>query len=700
MINQIDCFANGKVFIRESSEMTTMFDIVLNDHSSILSSSLYCLQQNGFMCDTKLQGIDGHVLVHGIVLSVTSLYFKGIIEKSSQDAKNIKLINLETENVSVINLFVELLYTGKVICSEQNVKKIINLIKLYKIENVCYYCKKEKPTAIISEDNVNSMSEIESPFGEITDTENMETVEGSDCGFLAHSKESPSGSSDKSGQNNPVKTLVDKRNSLPGNVRKTSTRKRKLNPKYFNESSQTLRKADTQNKKQLKNYFNENNESGVSSASEKSKTANDDISSVEKVMTRNEGQRSNIGYEIDQKEESVSSKNQPANAVKNEPRNNKQQVKQNQSTKTMQQKNIKVEPNKIQDVVISDRNKDTGSKKTMDKEYIQSVSTGLTNNAEKDKNENKCPDDVKQESKGKRTRIESQNLLAKLGLIATKENSVAEENTMILECEIGLSDPESENDGDVKKIGRSRNNCLDKPKKCWKCGKMSENYEEYLKHRQEKHPLYVAKLAIKNQKLKGKQRNYCQMCDLNFDCYKSFLQHRKEVKHVRKNHRTVYNCNYCEYTTKVECYLDMHKIKKHNMDLSETDFEIFRCPAKGCDYFNLRKSILEAHVANAHDTEHIEVCEICGKTMKTRKQLQQHVKMHIPVEQRVKKYECPECDKKFTRRTDFTLHFNHKHKNEKPFMCHLCPYRVTSQRLLDIHLYNHHDQPLPSYIKQ
>ena len=94
-------------------------------------SSLYELQQNGFLCDTTICTATGMIYAHKCVLAASSVYFWEV-EKGRMRCEP-SVYHLTHVNHEAMGLVIKLLYTGRVFASTQHVQEVENLCAFFKL---------------------------------------------------------------------------------------------------------------------------------------------------------------------------------------------------------------------------------------------------------------------------------------------------------------------------------------------------------------------------------------------------------------------------------------------------------------------------------------------------------------------------------------------------------------------------------------
>jgi hypothetical protein len=64
------------------------------------------------------------------------------------------------------------------------------------------------------------------------------------------------------------------------------------------------------------------------------------------------------------------------------------------------------------------------------------------------------------------------------------------------------------------------------------------------------------------------------------------------------------------------------------------------------------------------------IFESCGKQIKTKQELEEHVSEHMKI--RLFRCEYPGCEKAYKSRENMTLHFKNIHLKQKPYKCRFC----------------------------
>nr|XP_045602971.1 zinc finger protein 571-like [Procambarus clarkii] len=166
-----------------------------------------------------------------------------------------------------------------------------------------------------------------------------------------------------------------------------------------------------------------------------------------------------------------------------------------------------------------------------------------------------------------------------------------------------------------------------------------------------------------------------QVCEV---CGNQFLN----PDQLKLHHETQHNGdNIRPY--KVEC---MHCNKKYvreeafNQHLSKAPYKCSLCDASlGCE------SKLKTHVRYQHGQC---VCEFCGKSFK-----KNSIIHHIKVVHREACVKCPLCPKKFAYRSKMLAHFDANHTLEKKYKCNQCNYTARTANTLNLHRRRYHTDP-------
>jgi len=126
--------------------------------------------------------------------------------------------------------------------------------------------------------------------------------------------------------------------------------------------------------------------------------------------------------------------------------------------------------------------------------------------------------------------------------------------------------------------------------------------------------------------------------------------------------KLTFRCHSCEYVTGKKRDLLMHEARKHG-DRS------YICPT--CS-----RTFAIAKDLNQHLKCHTEryCCEHCGRTLKSRYALAQHVaRIHKGAAPwPLKRYLCTLCGKMCRNKTDYSVHCNKEHTGIRPFHCDVC----------------------------
>ncbi|KAL1469194.1 hypothetical protein MTO96_004909 [Rhipicephalus appendiculatus] len=102
-----------------------------------------------------------------------------------------------------------------------------------------------------------------------------------------------------------------------------------------------------------------------------------------------------------------------------------------------------------------------------------------------------------------------------------------------------------------------------------------------------------------------------------------------------------------------------------------------------CDLRFMQKSTLVRH-QRVHTCEMPYACQVCPSKFCKKDSLDRHMKLH---ESGVFLLNCPQCDKALQMKA---LRGHLKwHRMERPYLCHLCPFRFPRKVQLEMHLISH-----------
>uniref|UniRef100_A0A182PNR8 C2H2-type domain-containing protein n=1 Tax=Anopheles epiroticus TaxID=199890 RepID=A0A182PNR8_9DIPT len=127
-------------------------------------------------------------------------------------------------------------------------------------------------------------------------------------------------------------------------------------------------------------------------------------------------------------------------------------------------------------------------------------------------------------------------------------------------------------------------------------------------------------------------KHHAQKCA---DCAQEFLRWSELVAHRRLEHPTQYRCEQCEKLFNTKRNLNLHGRVHEKQRAKEEGKEVmvYECPYAGCPRFYEHERNLTAHVRSKHESrkrvEHVCPVAECGKVLATKKELEQHRKLHL-----------------------------------------------------------------------
>jgi len=161
-------------------------------------------------------------------------------------------------------------------------------------------------------------------------------------------------------------------------------------------------------------------------------------------------------------------------------------------------------------------------------------------------------------------------------------------------------------------------------------------------------------------------------------CSQSFTQKKYLTQHIECRHQGITNeCHICN-----KQYSSQNNLKIH-LATHDENREQFRCLL--CDKVYLNKSQLAKH----NQAEHLNLkhqCPLCKKTLKSKSNLTQHLKLHEGVS-----YDCDLCSRVFSQKSGLLYHRKSRHSSEAPFPCDVCGKSFVLKSKLTQHKKRCHD---------
>ena len=172
----------------------------------------------------------------------------------------------------------------------------------------------------------------------------------------------------------------------------------------------------------------------------------------------------------------------------------------------------------------------------------------------------------------------------------------------------------------------------------------------------------------------------CKKCEKSFSSNKSLEYHMKtHVNDLPFNCQYSQNCNGMFNTVK---FMWEHMLSEHNTKGKQGTPLRFKCNV--CDVVG-SKSRVKDHM-KVHTAENNTVCPVCGKYLKDKRYLPDHLARHKGIYD----YKCSECSKAYASRSSLTIHIQFKHGNKtKDHSCEECGALFYSNSHLKMHSDKH-----------
>ncbi|XP_074066430.1 transcriptional repressor CTCFL [Macrotis lagotis] len=229
-----------------------------------------------------------------------------------------------------------------------------------------------------------------------------------------------------------------------------------------------------------------------------------------------------------------------------------------------------------------------------------------------------------------------------------------------------------------------------RPYKCSDCDMAFVTSGELVRHRRYKHThekpfkCSMCKYAsVEASKLKrhirshtGERPFHCCLCSYaSKDTYKL-------KRHMRTHSgEKPYECYVCHARFTQSGTMKIHILQKHSENVPK-----HQCPH--CATVIARKSDLRVHLRNLHSYKATEMkCRYCTAVFHERYALIQHQKTH----RNEKRFKCDDCSYACKQERHMTVH-KRTHTGEKPFTCLSCNKCFRQKQLLNVHFKKYHDK--------
>lgn len=151
-------------------------------------------------------------------------------------------------------------------------------------------------------------------------------------------------------------------------------------------------------------------------------------------------------------------------------------------------------------------------------------------------------------------------------------------------------------------------------------------------------------------------------------------EYQKHYKQVYKMRNQI-ECEICHQKLEKK-YLDGHMNRHYGL-------EPYACAHCGLQ-FHCKLNRSRHEVRNHAPEEETIPCDVCGKMIRSRTALKQHMKSH-----QEKKFECQQCGVKAPNQNTLKRHMDHIHNQVRNFVCPQCGKAFYRQYVLNIHLRTH-----------
>lgn len=160
---------------------------------------------------------------------------------------------------------------------------------------------------------------------------------------------------------------------------------------------------------------------------------------------------------------------------------------------------------------------------------------------------------------------------------------------------------------------------------------------------------------------------FCDICG-------SLLKDDDELKDHQRLHMEIFACNECDKVFSTVELLENH-FTDCEADRFQANTDINSETSSYCE--QPRKKAIRSK-----DAEEKCICNICGKSFKSKDNLNRHVTKHSGI----RDFKCMFCPREFYFQRELNAHFKHQHFEVKKFVCSICDADFTTNASLKKHI--------------
>ncbi|CAH2230320.1 jg2045 [Pararge aegeria aegeria] len=182
------------------------------------------------------------------------------------------------------------------------------------------------------------------------------------------------------------------------------------------------------------------------------------------------------------------------------------------------------------------------------------------------------------------------------------------------------------------------------------------------------------KLLLARQKKRRLKKNL--VCNI---CNRVLANQFTHKYHMQKHYGYRYICEHCGKGYPVFNVLQAHQLLKHS---TGPYLQCSHCPFKAPGKIELTEH------ERIHSGERPYTCDKCGLTFRRRAIWRKHLVQHSE-----KKFQCPQCPRKFFQRSDMLAHANNIHDRVYVYSCSECGATYTTTKTVRRHMTERHGIP-------